>query len=170
MAPDAVTIRPYQPGDLESCRALWAALVQRHRQLYGDPSIGGDAPGVYFDQHLARIGAGRIWVAERGEVMGLVGLIVEGEEAEVEPIAVAAGERGRGIGRLLLERAIAEAHTIGVRFLNVRPVARNAEAIAFFHEAGFRLLGRIELFMDLRDGAQGAWRPGADLFGHRFGC
>jgi hypothetical protein len=36
-----------------------------------------------------------------------------------------------------------------VRFLNVRPVARNAEAIAFFAAAGFSIVGHVELFQDL---------------------
>lgn len=38
------SVRPYRPDDLEPCRALWAALVERHRQLYADPTIGGEAP------------------------------------------------------------------------------------------------------------------------------
>jgi hypothetical protein len=59
-----VAIRPYRPTDLEACRALWVELVQRHREIYQDPSIGGDDPGLYFDRHLAQVGAERIWVAE----------------------------------------------------------------------------------------------------------
>ncbi len=163
-------IRSYQPGDLEPCRALWAALVAHHRQLYADPTIGGEAPGLHFDGHLARVGPGHLWVATGpgSTVVGLVGLLVEGDEAEVEPIVVAEEWRGRGAGRALLERAVAEARALGVRYLNVRPVARNLEAIGFFHAAGFRLLGRIELFTDLGD-PPGGWQPGPELGGRRFG-
>ncbi len=164
-----VTIRPYASADLEPCRALWVDLTQRHRDIYADPSIGGDAPGLYFDRHLARVGADRIWVAEgEGKVLGLVGLMLEDQEAEVEPIVVAPGYRDRGIGRALLDRVVLEAEKLKVRFLNVRPVARNTEAIAFFHSAGFRLLGRVELCMELRPAPPGAWKSGLELFSHSF--
>jgi len=165
----SVTIRPYTSSDLEPCRALWADLTQHHRDIYDDPSIGGEAPGLYFDRHLARVGADHIWVAEcEGRLLGLVGLIVDNGEAEVEPIVVAPGYRGCGIGRSLLERMIAEAEKLEVRFLNVRPVARNAEAIAFFCTAGFRLLGRVELCMELHPSPHGAWKSGLELFNRSF--
>jgi len=164
-----VTIRPYVPADLEPCRALWTDLTQRHRDIYEDPSIGGEAPGLYFDRHLARVGADHIWVAEGEEkLLGLVGLIVEDQEAEVEPIVVAPGYRDRGIGRALLDHVVREAEKLGVRFLNVRPVARNAEAIAFFHNAGFRLLGHVELCMELRPSPHGARKSGIELFSRSF--
>ena len=171
MTPKAIpaTIRPYVPSDLEQCRALWTDLTQRHRDIYEDPSIGGETPGLYFDRHLARVGADHIWVAEcEGKLLGLVGLIVEDQEAEVEPIVVAPSHRGRGIGRALLGHMVLEAEKLGVRFLNVRPVARNAEAIVFFNSAGFRLLGRVELCMELRPSSPGAWKPGLELFGRSF--
>jgi ribosomal protein S18 acetylase RimI-like enzyme len=164
-----VTIRPYTSFDLEPCRALWVDLTQHHRDIYADPSIGGEAPSLYFDRHLARVGADHIWVAEgEGKLLGLVGLIVEGQEAEVEPIVVAPDYRGRGIGRALLDAMVREAEKLGARFLNVRPVARNAEAIAFFNAAGFRLLGRVELCKELRPAPPGAWKPGPELFGCSF--
>ncbi len=162
-------IRPYTPADLEACRSLWVDLTQRHRDIYEDPSIGGESPGLYFDRHLARVGADHIWVAEgEGRLLGLVGLMMVDEEAEVEPIVVAPGYRERGVGRALLDYVVQEAEKLEVRFLNVRPVARNAEAIAFFHSAGFRLLGHIELSMELRPSPPGAWKSGLELFGCSF--
>ena len=163
------TIRPYQPPDLEACRALWTELTERHREIYGAPSIGGDDPGSYFDEHLARVGPERIWVAERaGQVVGLAGLIVEGAEAEVEPVVVASACRSEGIGQALLERVLEEAKELGVRYLNVKPVARNLEAIAFYYDFGFRTLGEIEMFIDLRTPLSDVWKPGPELFGHSF--
>ncbi len=165
----STTIRPYVPTDLEPCRALWADLTQHHRDIYADPSIGGEAPGLYFDRHLARVGADHIWVAEcEGKLLGLAGLIVEGQEAEIEPVVVARGYRGHGIGRALLNAIVLEAEKLGVRFLNVRPAARNTEAIAFFNTAGFRLLGRVELSMELHPSPPGAWKSGLELLGRSF--
>jgi len=164
-----VAIRPYDSADLEQCRALWAELVQHHRDLYADPSVGGQSPGLYFDRHLARVGSDRIWVATcAGRVLGFAALILNGEEAEVEPIVVALGERGKGIGRTLLKHVVEEASRLGVRYLSVRPVARNVRAMSFFYHCGFRLLGRVELFMELPPSAHRTWKPGPDLFGLSF--
>jgi GNAT superfamily N-acetyltransferase len=164
-----VVIRKYDPSDLEQCRALWVELTQRHRELYHDPTIGGDNPGLYFDKHLGRVGPEHIWVAEHdGEVVGLVGLIMGDREAEVEPIVVATTHRGKEIGRALLNHALEEARKLGVRYLSVRPVARNVEAISFCYDFGFRTLGGIEMFMELEAQAPGTWKPGPKLFGHSF--
>ena len=165
----SLKIRPYTSPDLDQCRKLWAELTQRHRDIYNDPSIGGDDPGLHFDKHLGRAGAENIWVAEcDGEVVGLVGLIVEGQEAEIEPIVVTPKCRNTGIGRALIRHVIDEAQKRNVRYLNVRPVARNIDAISFFHDAGFDTLGHIELFVDLRAPSSDTWEPGPELFGRAF--
>jgi GNAT superfamily N-acetyltransferase len=164
-----IRIHSYQPGDLAACRALWAELTQHHGELYQDPSIGGGDPGVYFDRHLAQVGPEHIWVAEcQGKVVGFVGLIILDHEAEVEPIVVTKGYRSKGVGQELLKRVIMEAHQLGMRYLNVRPVARNIDAILFFYQAGFQLLGRPEMFMDLKQPTPDPWIPGPEVFGCSF--
>lgn len=162
-------VRPYGPSDLRVCRGLWAALTEAHRDLYDDPTIGGEDPGLAFDGHLARVGAERVWVAEvAGSVVGFAGLIVEDDEAEVEPVVVSREYRREGVGGLLVARVVAEARTLGVRYLNVRPVARNADAIRFFHQAGFVNLGHVELFMDMRPADGREWGDGQTVHGRRF--
>jgi len=162
-----VVIRTYTSADLEACRALWAELTDHHRQIYDDPTIGGEQPELAFDVHLARVGPDRIWVAEvNGTVYGLVGLIVEGDEGEVEPIVVTAAHRGTGVGRLLLTRVLEEAKTLKLRFLGMKPVVRNQDAIRFFYQAGFQVLGRVELFMDLAPSLGRTWKGGVALHGY----
>jgi ribosomal protein S18 acetylase RimI-like enzyme len=163
------TIRPYDPSDLPACRALWVELTERHRQIYDAPAIGGDDPGRWFDEHLAHVGPERLWVAEHaGRVVGLVGLIIDGQEAEVEPVVVASASRGKGIGRALVDRVVKEASELGLRYICVKPVARNLQAIDFYYDAGFRTLGEIEMFIDLGTPRPGLWKPGPELFGHPF--
>ena len=50
----------------------------------------------------------------------------------------------------------------------MKPVARNLEAISFYYDFGFRILGEIEVFMDLKPLAPGTWKSGIELFGLTF--
>lgn len=161
-------IRPYRTADLEACRGLWRELTEHHREIYDDLTIGGADPGMHFDEYLAHPKFLGAWVAEEaGGVVGLTGLLGEGDEVEIEPVVVGAAHRARGIGRRLLERMLGEARARGARSVSIRPVARNALAIRRFHEAGFRVLGRIEMFRELEPGRD--WKWGLDLHGNEFG-
>jgi len=145
---------------------LWLELTEKHREIYQDPKIGGEHPEDFFDKHLAKVGADNIWVAVHdSEVVGLVGLIVEGSEAEIEPLVVRKGYRGKGIGKRLIEEVVSEARKRKIRFLNVEPVARNVEMIRFMYKLGFRTLGNIQLFMCFSDYV---WKEGPELFGCKF--
>ncbi len=163
-----VVIRGYQNSDIEDCRGLWCELTERHREIYNDPTIGGDDPGKHFDEHLEKVGSDRIWVAERdGKVVGMTGLMGKGMELEIEPVVVTTSERGKGIGKMLLKHVIQEAEKIGVKFLLIRPVLRNHDAIRLFHKAGFNNVGRIEFFMDLRE-KKGDWHSRLNLLDLEF--
>jgi len=155
-------IRNYEDTDLEGCRSLWFDLNQRHREIYEAPKLGGDSPQLQFDEHLTLVGAAHIWLAVEGnELLGMVGYMPQ--EREVEPIVVADKHRGKGVGERLLKHVMEYAQEQGVWRITVRPVARNIEAIAFFHRAGFNTLGRIELAAHLRPPTS-TWKSGAQLF------
>lgn len=162
----SVGVRGYQPGDFESCRALWRELVCWHREIYGDSSIGGCQPEGYFDEYLAKHGSCQVWVAvSNSRVVGFTGLIVAGNEAQIEPLIVSPSSRRRGIGKKLLETAVYQAQSKGVRFLSIKPVARNVQVIKYLFEQGFTKLGQVELFMDFTGKA---WKQGPELFGCKF--
>ena len=164
-----ITIRHYQERDLQSCRALWVELTEWHRHIYQSPGIGGPDPGLHFDEHLERVGSENIWVAETGgHVVGLAGLIPGEEDSELEPLVVSQAYRGRRIGRQLAEAVIAAARIRGVNQLMVRPVARNKDAIRFYHELGFNILGQIEQFMDFGPADRQVWKPGERIAGRDF--
>ena len=159
-------IRKYELGDRERCRALWRELTEWHREIYQDSTIGGPQPEDYFDKHLADVGPDRLWVAVHGsQVVGLVGLIVKGEEAEIEPLIVNKAYRHKGIGKKLIKTVVSEARNMKIRFLNVKPVARNIQAINFLYQQGFKNLGHIQLFLDISDYT---WKLGPQLFGCKF--
>jgi GNAT superfamily N-acetyltransferase len=143
-------IRDYDRTDYAACRALWLDLTDRHRLIYEDPTIGGPDPTWGLDAYLDRDDRVQSWVAEEdGAVVGLTGLLVQADQGEVEPVVVTSRLRSRGIGRQLVQHAIADARDRGLVSLSIRPVARNAEAIALFHTTGFRALGHLDMFMDL---------------------
>jgi GNAT superfamily N-acetyltransferase len=162
------TIRAYGPEDLEACRELWRELTQHHRDLYGNQTIGGADPGVHFDAYLKHPKRVASWVAVKdGGVVGLTGLLRDGDEAEIEPVVVAARYRGRGIGRRLLDFAIERAREDGAKSVKIRPVARNAQAMRHFHAAGFTVLGHVEMLQTLAPSRQ-EWKPGIDIHGLAF--
>ena len=164
-----VALRDYVPADHAACRTLWVELTEHHRRIYGDPSIGGDDPGRGFDDYLALPERVASWVAELdGHVVGLTGLLDRGTSGEVEPVVVTDRLRSRGVGRLLIERVVAEAVARGHEHLAIRPVARNVSAIRRFHDAGFTTLGgHVDLTMDLA-GRRHGWLDGARLHGVEF--
>jgi N-acetylglutamate synthase-like GNAT family acetyltransferase len=107
-----------------------------------------------------------LWVAILGsKVVGLVGLIVNGEEVEIEPLIVSQPYRSRGIGKRMIETVIVEAKGLNIKFLSVKPVARNIEAIKFLNNQGFRNIGHIELFIDF---SNQEWKKGLNLFDQQF--
>jgi GNAT superfamily N-acetyltransferase len=164
-----VLVRDYAASDYSACRSLWAELTEQHRRIYQDSSIGGDDPGAGFDAYLATPGRVASWVAESaGSVVGLTGLLDHGTSGEVEPVVVAEGCRGRGVGRQLIDQVVAGAVARGHEYLAIRPVARNVDAIQRFFAAGFRTLGgHVDLTMDLAERRHG-WRDGAHLHGLDF--
>lgn len=165
-----LTIRGYEPADLEQCRDLWRDLTQRHRDIYEDQTIGGDDPGLYFDEvYLKDPKFHSLFVAdEDGVLLGMCGLFDDGYEAELEPICVRPAHRDKRVGAALAQHVIEVAKGLGRGWINVRPVWRNIEAIAFFAREGFDHLNHVTLSMRLDDGPSGASRREIDVHGVRF--
>ncbi len=164
-------IRGYEDSDLESCRELWVQLTEWHRSIYDSPGIGGDDPGKQFDAHLEKVGRERIWLAVDGDtVLGMTGLQPGSEEGslEIEPMIVFPDARGRGVGKALVSHLVDVIKGMGLRDLNVRAVGRNAEAIRFYHDVGFDVIGYVELFLDTTPAEEQAWREGETIAGRRF--
>ena len=47
-----VDVGEFRSTDLDACRGLYTQLVEHHREIYADPTIGGDDPGHAFDEYL----------------------------------------------------------------------------------------------------------------------
>ena len=135
--PAGISIRPLQIGeDGSAFRTLneeWISrffvLETKDRETLGDP-----------EGTILRKG-GRVYFAWADDtVVGCVALIpVSDGVYELSKMAVSPALRGRGIGRMLLEHAIAEARALGAAalFLGSNSVLKNAvhlyEAVGFRH-------------------------------------
>lgn len=164
-----VTIRPFRPLDHRACRELWAELTEQHRQLYDDPTFGGNDPGAAFEDYMTRLDLSGMWVAEDAAegVVGFVGLLLKGRAGEVEPVIVTAGRRRQGIGRALLAKVADEARKRSLTQLSVSPATRNVDAIRCCHEAGYTALEHLTLTFDLSQRGH-AWQDGIDIHERRF--
>ena len=63
---------------------------------------------------------------------------------QIQGLAVAPSARGRGIGRMLLEAAVAEAARQGAHKLTLRVLAGNAPARRLYEQAGFVVEGVLK--------------------------
>jgi GNAT superfamily N-acetyltransferase len=167
-----IKIRDYETKDYDVCRSLWVELTQHHRDIYEDPAIGGDDPGRGFDRYLEDPRRRATWVAElEDRVVALAGLLAhshteEGEagmEGEVEPVVVSQSYRDKGIGSSLVEHVVEQARDIGVRFLSIKPVARNEQALSLYVRLGFNAVGEVTLLQDLSSSYDRKWKPGIKI-------
>jgi GNAT superfamily N-acetyltransferase len=167
-----IQIREYRDSDYAVCRSLWGEMAQHHADIYQAPSIAGNDPGRGFDEYMGRVDRCCTYVAERGvKVVGLAGLLTThemSEGGEIEPVVVTAALRSRGIGTKLVEHVVDEARKRGVRFLRVRPVARNIRAISLYVRLGFDIIGHIDLFQDLLPESDRKWKSGLVIHGEKL--
>jgi N-acetylglutamate synthase-like GNAT family acetyltransferase len=148
-----VIVRDFHESDTTACAELFAELVEVHRALYPDGDVGGE-----FALE------GRLFVAEEdGQVIGYAGLIPHRRRAELEPIVVARGHRGRGVGVALARRVAEAARDSGAIGLYVRPTARNRDATAFLQHVGFDRISYLRLDLDFEHRERHATNPVAEL-------
>lgn len=151
---DAVVIRPFLPGDAQAFRDLNMAWIVAHFQPEGkDEATLADPEGTILAP------GGQILLAEvGGQVGGCVALLpMPGGAYEVAKMAVAPECRGRGVGRRLLEAAIAWAREQGARRLYLESNARLTPALRLYESIGFRHLpsstaspyARADIFMEM---------------------
>jgi ribosomal protein S18 acetylase RimI-like enzyme len=165
-----VQIRAYHERDHAAGLVLWEEMTQWHREIYQDPSIGGPTPGQHFETFLANPALRRLWVAQADDkVVGLAGLLVHGEQGEIEEVVVLPAYRRRGIGSRLIQTAVEAAKELNLQYLCIRPTARNVDALRLYASLGFRLVGQIELFQDLRPQEGRVWKDGLRIFDTKLG-
>jgi ribosomal-protein-alanine N-acetyltransferase len=100
-------------------------------------------PGQFWSE-LARVPESRWYVAARrgGRIVGYAGVFLVVPEADVQTIAVAAPEQGRGTGRALLAALVEHAGAHGARTLHLEVRADRPAALGLYESMGFAVDGR----------------------------
>ncbi len=134
-------IRPCQMHDLPVVREL---LQQLGEVAHEGSRLKLDHIQKLFEEMAAQpdIYLNLVAVAE-GQVTGFISLIFyktlwhHGGTALINELVVQRELRGAGIGRALIGRAIAEAHTRGMDEIEVGTEEDNHRALGFYHRCGF---------------------------------
>jgi GNAT superfamily N-acetyltransferase len=131
-------------GELQREYLMWCAerLTADCGVVFDDPDAVLAAHQREFAQELPRLlgSRGRLLVARAGtEVVGVGALKpVDGTVAEIKRMYVHPRARGQGIGRAILERLLADAHTIGYQVVRLETLDFMHEAHALYRSIGFR--------------------------------
>lgn len=99
-------------------------------------------PAAAFCEELENARAHYLVAVEDEVVRGYVGVWVVLDEAQITNVAVAAAARGKGLGRKLMERAIACAKARGAAAMTLEVRPSNAVARALYASLGFVERGR----------------------------
>ena len=118
-----------------------AALVDRAYGHYVE-RLGG-RPGPMSEDYAQVIRDHEVTLAESGEaILGVLVLAVTDSGFTIENVAVDPAERGRGLGRILLELAEAEARRAGFDSIHLYTHERMAENLALYERIGYVEYGR----------------------------
>lgn len=149
--PDRHTIRPATMADhaaiVEICIPLQEAHAAAEPRRYRAGGI--PLPREYIRQVLDDPDAGILVTERAGTVTGFVivkitespaiDIVMQRRYAYIDTIAVSPDWHGHGIGRILMESAIAWARARAVSEVELTVGAFNADAIAFYERLGFRI-------------------------------
>jgi ribosomal-protein-alanine N-acetyltransferase len=128
--PEGVVLRPATAEDLDT-------VVMIERVSFSDPPWSRRSFASLLDDPRVRF-----TVACMPAVVGYVVTWLVADEADLANLAVAPDRRREGIGRLLLDSAMAEALARGATSLYLEVRESNAAARALYGGRGFRPVGR----------------------------
>ena len=132
-----IYIRPFQPGDSIAFRELNENWISKYFRLEEHDHIALGDP----ENNILRPGGHIFMAMVEGEPIGCCALIpLRPGVLELAKMAVAERYQGAGIGRKLLEHAVAQAKTLGTQSLYLGSNTKLANAIHLYESVGFRHL------------------------------
>ena len=132
-----LTLRDFKDSDFDSLGTLWASTC------VGNPARGDSLESI----HRTLQAGGRLLVLEaEGVVAGSCWLTDDGRRLYVHHMAVIPEMQDRGLGRRLLEKAVAIAAERG-RQMKLEVEAGNERAIHLYRKLGFDFIGDYEVML-----------------------
>lgn len=103
---DAITYRPVDPSELETCADIWRVSINDYTGRLNQPDMQTEtAPVVRLYGHLRSTDPDRFIVATRGdEIVGFASAVVRERLWFLSMCFVLPEVQGRGVGRALVER------------------------------------------------------------------
>ena len=144
MASDGIIIREAHEADLPALIAMFAADPLGGHGDTTDPEAYRDYAGAFAA--IASSSNQTLYVAEQaGEVVGtfqtMITISLNGRGSSamiIEAVQTRADMRGQGIGARMIEFAIAEAKSRGVRLVQLTSNAVRKDAHRFYERLGFK--------------------------------
>jgi ribosomal protein S18 acetylase RimI-like enzyme len=151
---DDVTLGLLDAAAVDRLRPLWIALHHRHHEVSPVPLVADDeqswqARRALYVRRLAAGSAFALLAEVAGEAVGYAFCCLEegpddtfpvGDRyADVYSLAVAEGQRGRGIGTRLLDEVDAELARRGIRDLKISVLAGNERAQRLYERRGLQV-------------------------------
>jgi ribosomal protein S18 acetylase RimI-like enzyme len=141
-------IRQLTPGDAPVYREVRLRALREHAEAFSSSDVEDRRlPLAATEKRLQGEGGVRFWGAFDGATLvGMVGLEREQRlktrhKAKVVGMYVAPEAAGRGVGRALLDRLVAEARSGGVELLVLTVTDGNQAATTLYERAGFHSFG-----------------------------
>ncbi|HEX5233839.1 MAG TPA: GNAT family N-acetyltransferase [Silvibacterium sp.] len=141
-------LRPWREDDFNSAARLISAAYSGHLDSYINDQYRSPAGSLRFLHNIVRFpGCGHFDAAAsrvliRRETAQFAGALlcsrVRTDVAHITQLCVAREERGRGLGRLLVENCAANLKAQGFRALTLTVTAGNENAISVYHRADFQ--------------------------------
>lgn len=147
-----ISIRVYQPADLESLRQLTVdsfvgvSLEQNIEEALG--LLNGHDWQWRKARHVdedVRANSEGIFVAERaGEIIGYISTVIDRDSGKgrIPNLVVAASLRGQGLGRQLIEHALEYFRREGLAYALIETMAQNEIGNHLYRACGFSEVAR----------------------------
>lgn len=119
---------------------IHAAAFGGHGQVWSEPDLAA---------MCARPVIHSVFVSDEGFAL----LQILAPEAELLTLAINPPSQGRGLGRVTLEAAMAQAARAGATTMFLEVAEDNAPALALYHKAGFTQTGRRRGYYTRKDAA-----------------
>jgi hypothetical protein len=137
MSEPSFVVRPYLDADAVAVTALW-------RRVFPSDQPRHDPAGIL--QRRATVSDGLFLVgALDGRVVGTVVAGWDGYRGWLYHVAVEPDLQRRGLGRRLVEDAVARLRALGCPKVNLQVEGGNASVVAFYEALGFAVEDRISM-------------------------